>query len=175
MAVRLRPVFRWFWDQRVDDRYTKTALGFVGRKALHSARPRALVRADATVTKLGGDMKDELSVLGEYVLQFGQFQGNTFRWLLDNALSYASAIVYDMGKWKEVESAAALSQNKFDLKRYLLSFPEGQESFFTKTKIRKEKGQIKSNVTCSQGKFPLMPCINIVVKMCRDLPILHTL
>ena len=63
--------------------YTDEGKRFVVKppKSQHKAKPRALVRAEAILrtTKQGADINDELSVLGEYEVQFGKYQDCTFR------------------------------------------------------------------------------------------------
>ena len=36
--------------------------------------------------KRTGDVKNEIDVLGEYSLQFAKYHGQSFRWMLENAL-----------------------------------------------------------------------------------------
>ena len=43
-----------------------------------------------SVKRRGGDVNNERHVVGQYELQFGVFQGQTFCWLLENALGYAA-------------------------------------------------------------------------------------
>ena len=46
--------------------------------------------AESTLaSREGGDPADKVAVLGSFQLQFGQYQGSTFKWLLENDLGYA--------------------------------------------------------------------------------------
>lgn len=49
-----------------------------------------IVRTNALteVFQRGGDVSDCLEVTGEYILQFGKYNGKRFRWLLGNAVRY---------------------------------------------------------------------------------------
>ena len=61
---------------------------------LWSGRGRARWgQAVARVTAAGGAATDDLLVLSASVRQFGQYRGQTFRWLLENAVGYACSIV----------------------------------------------------------------------------------
>jgi hypothetical protein len=80
--------------------------------------------AEAEVKRKGGSPKNELSVLGEYVLQFCLFKGKSFKWLLENGLGYAGWLVDSMRA--ETATTAPLSVNKHAFKKYLTSFPDGQ-------------------------------------------------
>ena len=55
-------------------------------------------------------MSDETEVLSDYVLQYGAFHGQTFRWILENGLGYAAWLVDNM--WNETVTAAPLSQKQ---------------------------------------------------------------
>ena len=43
-------------------------------------------RAKAEVERLGGNPTDRTDLLGQFEIQFGQFKGQTFRWLVQNGL-----------------------------------------------------------------------------------------
>lgn len=58
--------------------------------------------------------EDKVLVLGHHCLQFGKYQGHSFKWLLENALGYAAWVVADMASEKPTD--APLSRNKFKLK-----------------------------------------------------------
>ena len=82
----------------------------VEREALRAVRQKRL------------PTEDKVLVLGHHCLQFGKYQGHSFKWLLENALGYAAWVVADMASEKPTD--APLSQNKFKLKvrSYLLLF-----------------------------------------------------
>ena len=84
-------------------------------------------KAIEAVTKLGGDINNELHVLGQHEVQFGVFSGQTFVWLLSNVLGYAGFIVEKIvNVEKEKESETPLSKNKFLLKRDMEKFEQGR-------------------------------------------------
>ena len=78
-----------------------------------------------------------MDVLGEYIVQFGVFRRQTFRWMLENALGYVGWLVYSMRG--ETTTTAAISQNKGAFKKYVESFPEGREVVALKKKESEEK------------------------------------
>ena len=82
------------------------------------------VRKEAikAVKERGGNISDETEVLSEYVLQFGAFRGQTFCWMLENAMGYSAWLVDSMRK--ETATAAPLSQNKVSFKAFVESFQE---------------------------------------------------
>ncbi|CAB4020973.1 Hypothetical predicted protein [Paramuricea clavata] len=67
-----------------------------------------------------GDVGNDLDVKGEYVMQFGNFRGQTFRWLLDNALGYVAWLINSIRG--ETTTTAAISQNKSAFREYAMSF-----------------------------------------------------
>ena len=93
--------------------------------------------ACAAITSLGGSKSDKTAVLGQYVCQFGAFRGQTFKWVVENALGWAAALAVSVSK--EVKTSAPLSCNKFALKEYLELFPIGRKAIDLK-KQEKQKG-----------------------------------
>lgn len=83
-------------------------------------------QAIKNVKRLGGNLKDEAVVKGQYAIQFGKFKGKTFKWVLENALGYGAWLVDNMRN--EKPSLAPLSLNIKEFKAYLTSFPEGLEA-----------------------------------------------
>ena len=77
---------------------------------------------DAIPALCGRAPEDRLLILGQHCLQFGRYQGQTFQWLLENALGYAGWVVADMSLKAEKLSDAPLSRNKFKLKVSSLFF-----------------------------------------------------
>ena len=74
------------------------------------------------VQRRGGDIHDTTEVLSEYEMQFGAFRGQTFKWVIENALGYAGYLVDDMRN--ETTTSTPLSQNKAFFKAYVQLFPE---------------------------------------------------
>ena len=104
--------------------------------------------AVASVKRMGeGDIENELSVLGQYQVQFGMFKGKTFKWLAENCLGYAAWLVDNIRA--ETTTTAPLSRNKHSIKRYLISFPEGQSVVALKAHERVKK----ASSTSSQSKI----------------------
>ena len=75
-----------------------------------------------TVKKRKGNVQNELDVQGEYLLQFGKYRGQSFRWMLENAPSYIGWFVDNIRNEKVTKSP--ISQNKAVLKKYVESFQE---------------------------------------------------
>ena len=100
-----------------------------------------------SVRAKGVNTNDEMSVLGQYQVQFGIFKGKTFKWLVENGLGYAACLVDSIRS--ETATTARLSRNKHSFKRYLTSFPEGQSVVALKAKERVKK----STSSLSQSKF----------------------
>lgn len=89
------------------------------------------------VKKRKGDVKNEIDVLGEYLLQFGKYRGQSFRWMLENALGYVGWFVDNIRNEKVTHSA--ISQNKAAFKKYVESFKEGRDVVALKKKQREDK------------------------------------
>ena len=94
-------------------------------------------QAIKAVKERGGNIADETEVLSEYVLQFGAFRGQTFRWMLENAMGYSAWLVDSMHK--ETVTAAPLSQNKASFKAFVESFEECRQVIAKKRADREEK------------------------------------
>ena len=90
-----------------------------------------------TVKKRKGDVQNELDVQGEYLLQFGKYRGQSFRWMLENAPSYIGWFVDNIRNEKVTKSP--ISQNKAALKKYVESFQEGRDVVALKKKQREDK------------------------------------
>ena len=95
-------------------------------------------------------MSDETEVLSDYVLQFGAFHGQTFRWILANGLGYAAWLVDNM--WNETVTAAPLSQNKASFKAYAMAFEESRQAIDKKRVEReaKEKPTVCASTTSAR-------------------------
>ncbi|KAM3621622.1 uncharacterized protein V6R79_013761 [Siganus canaliculatus] len=81
--------------------------------------------ARTEVLQRGGDVSDQLEVLGEHILQFGKYKGKHFRWLLENDVGY---IMYLMKKVEEEEREGTF-RPEGNSKDSLLSFMEYAKSF----------------------------------------------
>ncbi|KAH3898056.1 hypothetical protein DPMN_022253 [Dreissena polymorpha] len=80
-------------------------------------------QAVAVVRRLGGNVTSRQHILGQYTIQFAKYRGQTFHWVVENALGFCAYIVYDMRKEARVDTP--LSANKFALKECVNSFPQG--------------------------------------------------
>ena len=115
------------------------------------AKPKQEVLAEATtfVTGHGGDPADRLLVLAHCQLQFGMFQGQRFRWLLENSLGYAVYLLHRISK--ENVQANLLSENKQLFQEYTSQIREltvELEKF-----SHKQEMQRKAKDTGDQGCF----------------------
>lgn len=73
----------------------------------------------------GGDVSDRQELLGEYLVQFGKYKGNSFRWILENDIGY---VVYLIHKVEEEERTGQFNPEG-PKKENLLSFLEYCRSF----------------------------------------------
>ncbi|XDV45272.1 hypothetical protein PO909_013392 [Leuciscus waleckii] len=83
------------------------------------------LNARSVVLNRGGDVSDKQEVLGEYILQFGKYKGKSFKWLLENDVSYA---LYLSDKVEEEEQAGQFHPEG-PCKDSLISFLEYSRSF----------------------------------------------
>ncbi|XP_051919669.1 uncharacterized protein LOC127599604 [Hippocampus zosterae] len=82
--------------------------------------------AVARVVQGGGDPECWQLVLSETTLQFGQYRGQTFKWLLENDVGYCAMVVSSHQKERENgdTSQSPLAANKDSLASYTHVFPE---------------------------------------------------
>lgn len=78
-------------------------------------------------------------MLSEYKMQFGGFRGQSFKWVLENALGYTAWLVDSMRN--ETATSSALSQNKHAFKEYAQLFPECREVIAKKSEERLNKSK----------------------------------
>ena len=88
------------------------------------------------VKKRKGDVENEIDVLGEYLLQVGKYRGQSFRWMLENALSYVGWFVDNIRN--EKVSNSVISQNRGAFKKYVEFFKEGCDVVALKKKQRED-------------------------------------
>lgn len=90
--------------------------------------PAAKVKEDAMarVAAAGGDTRNLKLVLSENALQFGQYRGKTFKWLLSNDVGYAAMVLASHRQERERGglSTAAVMGNKDALLQYAGLFPD---------------------------------------------------
>lgn len=82
-------------------------------------------KARDAVFMRAGDVSDKQEVLGEYTLQFGQYKGKTFRWLLENDVSYTLFWINKV----EGEAKANLAREAGPKKDSILTFCQYAKSF----------------------------------------------
>ena len=78
-------------------------------------------------------------MLSEHKIQFGGFRGQSFKWVLENALGYTGWLVDSMRN--ETATSSALSQNKHAFKEYAQLFPECREVIAKKSEERLNKSK----------------------------------
>ena len=84
--------------------------------------------AQAHVVSTGGDPGNPKLVLSCHSIQFGKYQGQTFRWLLENDVGYAVQLVASHQRERERSvSDSPLMANKDALARYSCAHPEFPE------------------------------------------------
>ncbi|XP_063969339.1 uncharacterized protein LOC129281443 [Lytechinus pictus] len=117
-------------------------------------RPAGDVEKEAKreVQRLGGDPSHRLSVLAFSRVQFGKFPGQTFKWLVENALGWCADLVCSLERTGEkFVPESDQSVNKFALKEYLTAFSEGRAAVEKKrNEERREKGK-RQTAGCSQS------------------------
>ena len=105
--------------------------------------------AKTEVMRLGGNITDRTDLLGQFEIQFGQFKGQTFRWLVQNGLGYSAWMVNSMSH--ETATSAPLSVNKHLFKEYLTLFPEGKEALALKAAEKAEKANPSTQTEVSSA------------------------
>ncbi|XP_067307650.1 uncharacterized protein [Pseudorasbora parva] len=90
--------------------------------------PAARVKEEAIarVAAAGGDSSNHQLVLSESALQFGQYRGKTFKWLLSNDVGYAAMVLAVHQREREGgdTTQSAVMGNKDALLRYAGLFPK---------------------------------------------------
>lgn len=99
-----------------------------------SALPPETVRKNAQdrAMMLGGrgSQRNKKHIFGQYQLQFGKYQGQTFQWVLSNDIGWATGVCASVSK--ETETDTPLSNNKFRLLDYVRLFPAVNEVMMKK-------------------------------------------
>lgn len=104
-------------------------------------------QAKAAVTARGGDPSNIRHVLGQYIIQFGQYRGMTFKWLLENAPGWVGFLVASLETDKEPANTGNRWLNKMALKKYVLMYREGREIV-----IMKKREAERKKVTSAAGQ-----------------------
>ncbi len=99
-----------------------------GSAEAHPVKTPARVRdeAKARIVQAGGDPECWQLVLSESELQFGQYRGQTFKWLLEHDVGYACSLIVSHQKERDSgdTSDTPLAGNKDALASYAELFPE---------------------------------------------------
>ncbi|RXN21173.1 Epithelial-stromal interaction 1 [Labeo rohita] len=113
------------------------------------AKPKeeVLTEASTFVSTHGGDPSDQFLVLAHCKLQFGKYQGQRFRWLLENSLGYAVYLVLSISK--ETAQTTPLSENKQLFLQYTSHIREMAEE--VEKYERKQEMQAEARATGDQG------------------------
>lgn len=113
------------------------------------AKPKeeVLTEASTYVCTNGGDPNDQFLVLAHCKLQFGKYQGQRFRWLLENSLGYAVYLVLSIST--EKAQTNPLSENKQLFLQYTSDIREMAEE--VEKYKRKQDMQAEARATGDQG------------------------
>lgn len=100
--------------------------------------PEAVLgEAKLTVIQGGGDPFDDLLLASQSAVQFGQYRGRTFKWMLENDLGYSLMVL--SGHQREREAGrtdrGALMANKDAFLHYACSFQVVEEAI----KVRRQR------------------------------------
>lgn len=84
---------------------------------------RVREEARARVSQMGGEPTNPQEVLAESELQFGQYRGLTFRWLLGNDVGYACGVIASHERESGDTTQTPLMEHKDALTSYARLFP----------------------------------------------------
>ncbi|KAK7149006.1 hypothetical protein R3I93_013119 [Phoxinus phoxinus] len=113
-------------------RASDEAVAFIAAKgprgtaaAARAKKPEEVEKeAQAHVVSKGGDPGNHMLVLGCHSIQFGKYQGQTFRWLLENDVGYTTQLVASHQREREQSASdSPLMANKDALARYSCAHP----------------------------------------------------
>ncbi|XP_074510964.1 uncharacterized protein LOC141779830 [Sebastes fasciatus] len=103
--------------------------------------------AKARILSEGGDPRNERLVLSRCTIQFGQYKGQTFKWLLENDVSYIGYLVASHQKQRQdTMSQSPLMANKDSLTTYAIAYPE------VLTEVRFQRACDRSQQSGQKGK-----------------------
>uniref|UniRef100_H2Y362 Uncharacterized protein n=2 Tax=Ciona intestinalis TaxID=7719 RepID=H2Y362_CIOIN len=142
-----QPIFGRLSNGEIRLKYSPAAIKVIHENEKNGSSPTFCLppdqvrsRAMQAVMQRQGNTDDEVEVLGEYLMQFGKFRNQSFKWILENAFGFAVWLLCDMRA--EVFTEAPLSKNKAAFMNYACSFWEVQEHV-KKLMKTKEKGNNK--------------------------------
>ncbi|XP_036929638.1 uncharacterized protein LOC119005786 isoform X3 [Acanthopagrus latus] len=106
--------------------------------------------AEAHVRSEGGDPSNVRLVLSRFIIQFGKYKGQTFKWLLENDVGYAVYVVathQDERKWQKDRSP--LMVHKDSLTQYAIAYAEVLEEVRL---FRNRGAQKRTQVQTTRGR-----------------------
>ncbi|XP_071386062.1 uncharacterized protein [Centroberyx affinis] len=132
------PIFRRNPKGELVMEATQEARNHVAGRRQQAGRPakgpeEVEAEAEARVVSEGGDPGNNMLVLSRYTIQFGQYQGQTFKWLLENDVGYTAYLVASKG------TASHLMANKDALTRYSRACPD----FVKEVRFHRALGEAK--------------------------------
>ncbi|XP_068592432.1 uncharacterized protein [Cebidichthys violaceus] len=128
------PTFRKTSAGKLETKPSQEALNLqAARRPLRAAGPRGPpvsvktpeeveAEAKARVLSEGGDARIERLVLSRRTIQFGQYKGQSFKWLLENDVGYTAYLLADHQKQRQGQNSMMV--NKDSLNRYAIAYPE---------------------------------------------------
>ncbi|XP_048848223.1 uncharacterized protein LOC125718411 [Brienomyrus brachyistius] len=112
----------------------RALVGQTGTTPSQAKDPAAvLTEARSRVAAQGGDPRDQRLVASECAIQFGQYRGKTFKWLLSNDVGYSAMVLAEhqaekeSGNLSDTAAASGVTRNKDVFLRYASSFPQMSE------------------------------------------------
>nr|XP_020444269.1 uncharacterized protein LOC109953190 isoform X2 [Monopterus albus] len=164
------PTFRKTSDGKLDLTRTQEARNRAASRRLFRAgrhgcppavkKPKEVeAEAKALVLSEGGDPDNDRLVLSRYKIQFGQYYGQCFKWLLENDLSYAVYIVANhLERLKCSSSESPLMANKDSLTQYAIAYTEIEQQVrlkpaYAKAKDRSLQPRQKGKALLDFGKY----------------------
>ncbi|XP_045901929.1 uncharacterized protein LOC123968937 [Micropterus dolomieu] len=103
--------------------------------------------AKARVISEGGDPSNDWLILSRFMIQFGQYKGQTFKWLLENDVGYTAYIVAGHQKQREPTMyQSPLMANQDSLTQYASAYCE------LKKEVRFHRGYNRSLQSGQEGK-----------------------
>ncbi|XP_069393914.1 uncharacterized protein [Paralichthys olivaceus] len=132
------PIFRKTSDGKLNTKPSQEAENHAARpftsKAVKGAsvkmmRPEEVeAEAKAQVLSEGGDPGNDRLVLSRYVIQFGKYKGQNFKWLLENDLTYAALIVAEHQRERKHSMIQSPHMaHKDSLTQYVIAYHELSE------------------------------------------------
>ncbi|KAK9514209.1 hypothetical protein VZT92_027690 [Zoarces viviparus] len=81
--------------------------------------------AKARVLSEGGDDRNKRLVLSRWTIQFGQYKGQSFKWLLENDVGYTAWwLASHLEQQQDTRGQNSMAVNKDSLERYAVAYPE---------------------------------------------------